>query len=190
MKIAAPDTIRIEGYVIVSADGMIADRDGVMPDALKIPADQKFLHAALDRAAAVVHGRLSHESGPRAAERRRVVVTRTVPTVAPDPDNPKAVRWNPAGATLADALEALHVREGLLAVLGGTEVFGLFLPAYHAFHLSCAGKVRLPGGRPVFPQVPAQTPEEVLASHGLVPVHTRILQPALDCTVVTWERKS
>ena len=34
---------RIEGYAIVSADGMIADADGAMPDAIRNDADQKFL---------------------------------------------------------------------------------------------------------------------------------------------------
>ena len=53
---------------------------------------------------------------------------------------------------------------------GGTGVFGLFLEiGFDAFHLSRAGKVLIPGGRPVFPQVPGRTPEEVLTEHGLVP---------------------
>ena len=33
---------RIEGYAIASADGMIADATGFMPDSLKIEADQRF----------------------------------------------------------------------------------------------------------------------------------------------------
>ena len=51
---------RIEGYVIVSADGMIADANGVMPDAIRNDADQSFFQGALDRADAIVHGRHSH----------------------------------------------------------------------------------------------------------------------------------
>jgi hypothetical protein len=34
--------MRIEGYVIVSADGMLADANGVMPASLKFEADQRF----------------------------------------------------------------------------------------------------------------------------------------------------
>ena len=56
-----PLRLRIEGYVIVSADGMLADSTGVMPDKLKIDADQRFFLDALDRAALLVHGRKSQE---------------------------------------------------------------------------------------------------------------------------------
>ncbi len=37
-----PAPSRIEAFAIISADGMIADAAGHMPDALKIEADQKF----------------------------------------------------------------------------------------------------------------------------------------------------
>ena len=53
--------VRIEGYAIVSADGMIADRDRQMPQDLKIDADVRFFNQGLDSAAVVVHGRHSHE---------------------------------------------------------------------------------------------------------------------------------
>src|SRR5580700_3903068 len=55
---------RIEGYAIISADGMIADAAGLMPDSLKIEADQRFYEDALDRVTVVAHGRLSHEGQP------------------------------------------------------------------------------------------------------------------------------
>ena len=45
---------RIEGYAIISADGMIADRNGLMPNAIRNDADQKFLQSELDRAAVIV----------------------------------------------------------------------------------------------------------------------------------------
>jgi hypothetical protein len=67
-------------------------------------------------------------------------------------------------------------------------VFGLFLDRYDVFHLSRAPGVRLPGGRPVFPDVPARTPEEVLASHGLDPGQRQVLDPAVGLTVVSWQR--
>src|ERR1700735_3116045 len=64
----------IVGYVIVAADGMIADAKGVMPESIRNPADQAFFQDGLDRVAAIVHGRHSHEGGPRAARRKRLVV--------------------------------------------------------------------------------------------------------------------
>ncbi len=81
--------------------------------------------------------------------------------------------WNPAGAAFAQAWAALELPHGSLAVIGGTAVFGMFLPDYDVFYLTRASGVRLPGGRPVFPQVPQRTPEEVLASHGLAPAPPR-----------------
>jgi hypothetical protein len=52
--------VSIEGYAVVSADGMIADRDGRMPDGLKHEPDARFFREGLDSAALVVHGRHSH----------------------------------------------------------------------------------------------------------------------------------
>ena len=54
--------IRVEGYAVVSADGMLADRDRKMPDSLKIDADAQFFTAGLERAALVVHGRNRNEA--------------------------------------------------------------------------------------------------------------------------------
>ena len=154
---------RIEGYAIVSADGMIADANGAMPDTIRNDADQSFLQTELDRAAAVVHGRHSHEGGPRAARRKRLVVTRQIASIAPDPSRPDALLWNPAGARLEDALAGLDVGDGVVAIIGGTEVFGMFLPRYDVFHLTRAAFARIPGGRPLFPPVgPDRTPEVVL----------------------------
>jgi hypothetical protein len=49
--------------------------------------------------------------------------------------------------------------------------------------------VRLPGGRPVFPEIgPGRTPEDILAGHGLTPGDTRVLDPARGVTLVTWQR--
>lgn len=178
---------RIEGYAIVSADGMLADANGVMPDALKIDGDQQFFHGSLDNADAVVHGRHSHEGGPNAANRLRLIVTRRIPGIARHPDNPKAVLWNPAGAAFPEAWDLLGHAGGLLAVIGGTEIFGLFLAiGYNAFHLSRADHVRLPGGRPFFPQVPAMTPEQVLRAHGYKQGPIRLLDKGKDVRLVTW----
>jgi dihydrofolate reductase len=184
-------SLRIEGFAIVSADGMLADHAGHMPDALKIEADQRFFDTSLDHVAAVVHGRHSHEGQANSPRRRRLIATRRISTIAADPENPLARLWNPAGASFVTACAALGVAEGTVAIIGGTEVFGMFLDVgYEAFHLSRANKVRLPGGRPVFPQVPAQTPEDVLASHGLHPGERRVLDARADASLVTWTRSA
>ncbi len=184
---ARPD--RIEGLAIVSADGMIADASGAQPDALKLEADQRFFFEALDQADALAHGRHSGEGGPSAARRRRIILTRRIARVARNPDNGKAALWNPAGAALDEAWDALGLSGGLLTVIGGTDTFGLFLErGYDAFHLSRASKAKLPGGRPVFPGVPARSPEELLTAHGLKPGATRTLDASAGLTLVTWQR--
>ncbi|HKH02046.1 MAG TPA: dihydrofolate reductase, partial [Bradyrhizobium sp.] len=70
---------RIEGYAIVSLDGMLANAAGVMPDELKIEADQQFFANGLDGTDAVLHGRHSHENQPHSDRRRRLILTRQVP---------------------------------------------------------------------------------------------------------------
>jgi dihydrofolate reductase len=181
----------IVGYAIVSIDGMLADSAGHIPDGLKIEADQRFFDAGLDAADLVVHGRNSGEDHANSPRRRRLILTRKIPAIAPDPNNPLARRWNPAGASFPAACAALGVNEGTIAIIGGTDVFGLFLDiGYDAFHLSRANKTRLPGGRPVFPQVPAQTPEDVLTNHGLQPGERRVLDARVDATLVTWTRRA
>ena len=90
---------RIEGYVIVSADGMLANADRVMPDELKFEGDKQFFTAALDRADLIVHGRNSGEGQPNSPRRKRLIVTRRVAALGPDPANPKATFWNPAGSS-------------------------------------------------------------------------------------------
>ena len=182
---------RIEGYVIVSADGMIADSKGEIPPSIRNDADQRFFQDALDHAAVVVHGRHSHEGGPRAARRNRLILTRQIAALAPDSAHPNAVLWNPAGASFDAALARLGIDNGIIAVIGGTEVFSLFLSQYDAFHLSRAANARIPGGLPVFSEVgPNATPEDVLARHGLKPGPRRDLDSAAGVSVVTWQRSS
>jgi dihydrofolate reductase len=180
----------IEGYAIVSEDGMLADADRHIPKSMQVEADQKFFHDALDHAVVVVQGRHSNEGGPRAAGRKRLIVTTRVPALSPHPNNPNAQLWNPQGTTLAAACTALGAPEGLIAVIGGPEVYGLFLDiGYDAFHLSRVANVRVPGGRPVFPEIgPNRTPEDVLASHGLKPGPRRVLDAAAGATLVSWHR--
>ena len=182
---------RVEGYVIVSSNGMIADAGGEMPDAIRNDADQKYFQAGLDGAAVVVHGRHSHEGGPRAAGRKRLVLTRQTATLAPDPVHPNSLLWNPAGCPLEQAIAALGAGDGPIAAIGGTEVFTMFLPFYDAFHLSRAAHATISGGRPVFEGVgPSVTPEDVLARHGLKAGPRRDLDPSAGVTEVTWERET
>jgi dihydrofolate reductase len=180
---------RIEGYAIISADGMIADGSGAMPDTIRNDADQQFLQAELDRAAIVVHGRHSHEGGPRAPRRKRLIVTHGTSGIAPDPSRPHVLFWNPAGAKLEEAAIELGVEGGTVAIIGGTEVFGLFLPLYDAFHLTRAAYAQIPGGRPVFPQVgPHSAPEETLARYGLERGRERDIDAAAGVTLTRWVR--
>src|ERR1700694_1566650 len=99
-----PRPRRIEGYAIVSEDGMLANSAGIMPDSLKFEADQHFFERALDGVDVGAHGRHSHEGQPDSHLRRRLILTRQVPTIAADPSNDKALLWNPAGASFEDAL--------------------------------------------------------------------------------------
>ena len=179
--------ISIEGYAIVSADGMIADRNREMPPGLKIDADVRFFNHGLDTAAIVVHGRNSHEQQAASDQRRRLIVTGSVTRLEPHPRLPNAWSWNPEGMAFADACKAVGVREGTAAVTGGARVFGLFLDiGFDAFHLSRANRVALPGGRSVFPEVPAKTPEQILAEHGLVSGPVQMLDAEADATLATW----
>jgi hypothetical protein len=99
--------------------------------------------------------------------------------------------WNPVGTGLDAALARLGIGDGIIAIIGGTEVFSLFLPQYDAFHLSRAANARIPGGLPVFSEVgPNATPEDVLARHGLRPGPRRDLDSASRVSVVTWRRRS
>ena len=180
--------LRIEGYVIVSADGRLADVANVMPDELKFEGDKKFFAAALDRADLIVHGRNSHEQQPNSPKRRRVVLTHKAGTTAPDPSNPNATLWNPAGCPFEAACEAAGVRSGTVAIIGGPGVFDMFMDRYDTFWLSVAPRVRLPDGEPCFPAVPARSPQQILAAHGLKPGQPRLLDPSEDVSVTPWHR--
>ena len=180
--------LRIEGYVIVSADGMLANADHVMPVELKFEGDKQFFTAALDRADLIVHGRHSYEDQPNSLLRKRIVVTRRIGAIAPDPSNPKATLWNPAGASFEAACDFAGVRSGTVAIIGGPDVFGMFLDRYDTFWLSQAPRVRLPGGEPCFPGVPAHSPQDILAAHGMRAGDAEILDPANGVTVTPWRR--
>jgi hypothetical protein len=182
--------LRIEGYVIVSADGMLADVRNVMPDELKFEGDKAFFTAALDRADLILHGRNSYEDQPNSPRRRRVILTRKVETIAPDPSNPKATLWNPAGATFEAACAQARMRDGTVAIIGGPGVFGMFMDRYDVFWLSVAPRVRLPGGEPCFPGVPARPPQAILAAHGMHAGEPQTLDPPEEVSVTPWRRNA
>jgi dihydrofolate reductase len=178
---------RIEGYAIVSREGMIANADGSFPAALKVDADQKFFHDSLRKASAVANGKHSNEGGPEAAARPRLVLTRKVAMLEADARNPQAILWNPEGASLEEAWQRLDARGGVLAVVGGTDVFGLFLElGYDDFYLSRA-PADVPGGRPVFPR--ALSPEEALRRHGMILRDQRSLDATTGTVVEHWVRE-
>jgi hypothetical protein len=178
----------VEGYVIVSAEGMLANAHHVMPDELKFEGDKAFFTAALDRADLIVHGRHSYEDQPNSPQRKRLIVTRTIDAIAPDPSNPKATLWNPAGASFEAACDRAGVTAGTVAIIGGPAIFGMFLDRYDTFWLSQAPLVRLPDGEACFPGVPAQSPQTILAAHGLNAGDAKILDAAHGVTVTPWRR--
>jgi dihydrofolate reductase len=183
-----PKPFSVLGYAIVSEDGMIADSTGLMPQTLIFDSDKKFFERELDMTDAVVQGRNSYEYQTNSPNRRRLLMTRKVPALAPDPNFARGFLWNPAGASFEEACEALGLHEGRIGVLGGPAVYEYFFGVgFDAFLLTRAPHVRLPGGVAVFPQVgPDKTPEDVLAAHGLQAGPTEILDEADGLTLVTW----
>lgn len=176
------------GFAIVSADGMLANAQGIMPQELYFEADQIYFENALDRFDVMVHGRNSQENHRNSPLRRRVIATQKISDVARDSVNPNAGLWNPAGASLQRALDLFGLPNAKVAVIGGTDVFGLFLPLYDEFHLTKAERIHLPGGRPVFPGIPPLTPEKLLAQHGLQERDWQMLDAVNRLSLSTWVR--
>lgn len=179
---------RILGYAIVSTDGMIADSTGLMPNALIFDADKEFFERELDQADVVIQGRNSYEYQTNSPHRRRLVLTRQVPALAPDPNFPRGFLWNPTGASFGEACHALGVDEGRIAILGGPYVYKLFLETgFDVFYLCRAANVDLPGGVAVFPEVASgRTPEDVLAHYGMEAGPVEVLDAANAITMVAW----
>lgn len=171
-----------EGHAIVSADGMIADAEGTMPPALRSEADWRYFQAALDRAALVVLGRKGHANHPN-PRRRRLVLTHGVATLAPDPDDPLAMLWNPAELDIDAVLDELGIASGVIAITGGMGTFDLFGPLYDRFVLAEVVGLRLPGGMPCFSK---GQPAGVLAGLGLVRERVEEIEPGVVQTV--WAR--
>lgn len=167
---------------------MLADARHVMPDALKFEGDKTFFTAALDRSDLIVHGRNSFEGQPNSPRRLRLILTRAVSALAPDPKNRKATLWNPHGASFEQACHFAGMSSGTVAIIGGPGVFAMFMDRYDTFWLSQAAHVRLPGGEPCFPGVGERSPQEVLAAHGMKPGEPLTLDAANDVSVTPWRR--
>jgi hypothetical protein len=159
-----------------------------MPDELKIEGDKNFFTAALDRADLIVHGRHSGEDQPNSPKRMRIIVTRKVDALAADPENPKAILWNPAGSTFEQAADAAGVRSGIVAIIGGPNVFGMFMDRYDTFWLSEVPKVKIHGGEGCFPGVPEFTPQQILSVHGLKAGAPQLIDAAENVSVTPWRR--
>lgn len=180
--------LSIEGYAIVSADGMLADARGIMPDNLKIESDQDFFNAALDRCDMVVHGRNSFEDQPNSPRRKRIVLTRKVEALRHDPLNDKATLWNPTVSSFEDACDHAGVETGTIAVVGGPDVFGLFFDRFDTFWLSQTHDVRLPGGVPIFRGVPARSPQTILSAYGLISTEAKVLDATRSAYLTAWRK--
>ena len=169
---------QIDAYAIVSAEGMIADADGVMPASLRHEADHRFFATALESADLIAHGRRSHEGHENSHLRRRFIMTRAVSTLRREDGCDEVWLWNPQGISLDAAARAVGLERGVVAILGGTTAYDMFLARYRAFYLSRAGRTRLPGGVPVFSEMrDGSTAEAVLVRHGLKPEPPLTLTP-------------
>ncbi len=180
---------RIEAYVIASADGMLADATRVQPASLHFAADQRHFEQGLDRADVVVNGRHSAEGDPNRDEPSST--GRDPASREPCSGPPTILRarlWNPAGASLEAACADLSLKTGTIAVIGGPQVFTLFLKlGYDCFYLSRAIDVRLPGGLPVFSrEISDGDPDAALSAAGLTPRPAISLEDGL--TLTDWLR--
>jgi dihydrofolate reductase len=172
----------IVGHAVVSADGMIADRDHKMPASLRSQADWRRFQMALDASDLVVMGRLGHEVHPNPG-RKRLVVTSRVAWMERDPNDANVMFWNPDGISFRRVLAGLGITDGTVAVTGGQRVFDLFLPGYIEFDLVLMEAASIPHGVPCFSD---GLPATVLAGAGMKPDAPEVLEPGAVLTV--WRR--
>ena len=182
------DRYRIEGHAIVSADDRIADSTGNTPHELDNEADWLRFQSALDEAAVVVLGRLSHAANRNTRGRNRLVISSAASGIE---RLEEAWWWNPAEASINEVLAKAAPGGGIVAVPGGRLVFDLFRShGFDAFHLARANKVRLPGGVPIFSAIAdGVTAEDILSGDGLVPGPVEVIDGDADVTLVTWRQR-
>lgn len=174
--------LEIVGHAIVSVDGKIATADHRMPAQLRSDADWRRFQSALDQSRLVVVGRLGHEAHPNPG-RLRLVPTSRVARLDIDPDDARAILWNPEAVSPEAVIGELGITEGTVAVTGGTRVFDLFLPLFTAFELVRMAGVVIPDGLPCFS---AGEPRQVLTAQRLRPVETIALDDIATLTI--WRR--
>ena len=75
-----------------------------------------------------------------------------------------------------------------MAIIGGPGVFDMFMDRYDTSGCRSRPRVHLPDGEPCFPGVPARSPQQILAAHGLKPGEPRLLDPGEDVSVTPWHR--
>ena len=177
----------IQGHAIVSADDKIADSVGAMPAQLRNSADWRRFQSSLDRAAIIVLGRMGHLFHANVHRRPRLVMSTSARTIERRSD---AWWWNPAQATLAEALAASAPAGGLVAVPGGRRVFDFFLKhGYDEFHLARMAGVTIPDGVPIFTECASgRTADSLLTEHGLTPHSTETLDARARVTLTIWKR--
>src|SRR2546423_14749560 len=95
---------RIEGYAVISKEGMIATSDGKFPEQIKIPADHEFYQAAVAAASAVANGRHSAGGGIGEKYRKRFLLTPRVTGLTPVPNNATAIQRDPAPPPVGRAI--------------------------------------------------------------------------------------
>jgi hypothetical protein len=153
--ISIPRPRRIEGYAIVSEDGMLANAAGVIPDSLKFEADRHFFERGLDGVDVVVHGRHSHERQPRSYLRRRLILTGKFRPSRPT----RRMKRRCCGTRPVLRSSKPWLRWGrqtaALASLVATEVFGMFLDTVMMFS-TCRRRPMCgcPAGDRSFPRYP------------------------------------
>ncbi len=181
-------SLRIEGYAVVSDDDRITDALGGMPDALKTEAEWAFFQAGLDAAQVTLLGRKSFEVTPNPKRRRRLVLTESVSSLLPVGDD-RSILWNPETSSLRRALSAFECPIDHIAVAGGQGVFDHFLygpDRYTAFHLSRVEGAALPGGTGVFRDVEDKglSADTILESANYIAGQRRDLDAVSH--VITW----
>jgi hypothetical protein len=179
---AAAKRFPVVGHAIVSADGMIADAQGLMPRQLRNEADWALFQAALDQASVVVVGSLGHRRHPNPG-RRRLVFTSGVREFITDGDDYLATLFNPESMAVADVLDAVALPDGVVAVTGGRRVFDHFLRQYDEFMLAEVNGFVLPGGIPCFS---SGHPRTVLAATGMAPAEHRVIDAGNGVTLTRW----
>lgn len=178
---------RLAAHAIVSADDRMTDADGAFPDALRNDADFASFQAELDRARLTLLGRASHEAAPNHRGRLRMVVTRSVAALE---WHSEAWWWNPAGISLAEALETVIPGGGDVAVPGGRDIFDLIGPdGFDQVHLARATRVLLGVGRGLFSACEAGIPAtRLLAEGGLVAADPVWLDEPAGVSLTVWSR--